>query len=236
MDFYTRFYEKEGPGVQKSAPKPKGLHAFFATVAREWKPLIGLNLLFLLHCVPVVTIGAALGALSSVTLCMVRDQPCSVLPDFREAFRDNFGRYSAVGFAGLGAMVLLACALCVYFSFSLGSSLFLGPFMVSAVLALIFGLSWVFVLPLADATALPLRTVLKNSLRLGLGCLRYSLPALLAQLVVLATCLLFFPVAWIFMMLGAFSLLSLIGSFAGWAGIRRYVAADTEDAESMQTS
>lgn len=226
MSFYSHFYEKEGPGVQKDAPKPKGIRAFFMIIAREWKPLIGLNLLFLLHCIPLVTIGASLGALSTVTLCMVRDQPCSVVADFREAFGENFKRYSVAGFLGVGGMALLAAALCVYFSFSLASSFFLAPFMLAAVLALIFGLSWNFVLPLVSVTELPLRVVLKNSVRLGLGCLRYSLPALLCELVIAAICLLFFPIAWIFMMLGAFSALSLIGSFAGWAGIRRYVAQD----------
>ena len=64
--------------------------------------LVVLNLLFLLCCIPVVTIGAALTAMSSVTLRSVRYGDGYVVQHFFKAFRENFRRSTMVW---LGAML-----------------------------------------------------------------------------------------------------------------------------------
>ena len=64
--------------------------------------LVVLNLLFLLCCIPVVTIGAALAAMISVTLRSVRYGDGYVVQHFFKAFRENFRRSTMVW---LGAML-----------------------------------------------------------------------------------------------------------------------------------
>lgn len=226
MSLYARLYEKEGPGVDRNAPRPKGLRAFFGMLAREWKGLVCLNLLFVLCCLPVFTLGAACGAMTSVTMRMARDQPCSPAADFCDVFRREFRRYSLAGWLGAGLLLLLAAALAGYLRFSLNSPLFLPLFMLAAAAALVFGLCWRFVLPLCAVTALPLRAVLRNALCLGAACVRYALPALACELALAFACVLFFPVAWPLLLACGFSLLSSIGSFSAWAGIRRYVVRE----------
>lgn len=52
--------------------------------------LLTLNLYFLVSCLPVFTIGAAMSALYAVNLKAVRKEEGSVSADYRKAFRENF--------------------------------------------------------------------------------------------------------------------------------------------------
>lgn len=52
--------------------------------------LIILNILFLICCIPIVTIGAASTALYTVTMKSVRDEESYVIRSYFKAFKDNF--------------------------------------------------------------------------------------------------------------------------------------------------
>lgn len=52
--------------------------------------LIILNVLFLICCIPIITIGPALTALYYVSMKMVRNEEQSIIRDFFHAFRQNF--------------------------------------------------------------------------------------------------------------------------------------------------
>lgn len=71
--------------------------------------LMILNLLFLLSCIPVVTIGAAWTAMYYVTLKMVRDEEDSIIRGFFRAFRRNWKQATILWLMvlGLGAVMVL---------------------------------------------------------------------------------------------------------------------------------
>lgn len=58
--------------------------------------LIILNALFLLCCIPLVTIGASTAALQKVTQSIVFDEDRSIAKDFFRAFRENFRQATAL--------------------------------------------------------------------------------------------------------------------------------------------
>lgn len=57
--------------------------------------LVVLNLCFVVSCLPVITAGAALTALYSVTLKMVRNEESYIFSSYCKAFRDNFRQGTA---------------------------------------------------------------------------------------------------------------------------------------------
>lgn len=67
-----------------------GTDGYLQNVFVKVRDLAILNLCFVAGCIPVVTIGAALTALYSVNLRMVRGEEGSVFADYRKAFRENF--------------------------------------------------------------------------------------------------------------------------------------------------
>ena len=52
--------------------------------------LLWLNILTIICCIPVVTVGASLTAMNYMALKMVRDEECYITKDFFKSFKQNF--------------------------------------------------------------------------------------------------------------------------------------------------
>lgn len=217
-------YLKEGPGVAKDAPKKHGLALYCEVFLREAWTLLGLNLLFVLACLPVVTIGPALGAMTTVLMKMVRDQNVYLWRDFWDAFRQQFKRFFLTGLLGALLVALVMVTWLIYLPLLSRGGLYLALFVGALLLCFLGGLAWIYFYPMAAVTELPLGAVLKNSLLLGVGTLKYSLPALLANLLFLTPLVLAFPQSIPLGVLVSFSLSGLASCVAAWEGIQRYVA------------
>lgn len=77
-----------GKGVTKLPPKNGIKRLLFLLSTHFWR-LITLNLLFLLFCIPVVTIPAALCGMNRVLITLVRDGNCFLWDDFIREFKAN---------------------------------------------------------------------------------------------------------------------------------------------------
>lgn len=91
-------------------PKENPVIAFLNKMA----DLILLNLIFLLCCIPVVTIGPAITALYAVSLRSVRYGDGYVIQTFFRSFKQNFKQSFVVGMIGI--YFLCACLLLICFS------------------------------------------------------------------------------------------------------------------------
>ena len=69
--FFRHDYSTPGPGVQKDAPEKTGISRFVEILQLECVTIFQLNLLFLLGCLPVVTILLSFFALYQVLRRMV---------------------------------------------------------------------------------------------------------------------------------------------------------------------
>ena len=74
MNLYHLLYESPAQRSARHEPRTAA-GRFLQVVWREGLTLMQLNLLFLCACLPVLTIGPALGALAAVTGKLVRDEP-----------------------------------------------------------------------------------------------------------------------------------------------------------------
>ena len=71
MGFFSNMYTKEGPGVRKDQPPKKGIPRFFEILMRDYGHLLKVNFLFLLCCLPMVSIWACC-SLRPCCICCVR--------------------------------------------------------------------------------------------------------------------------------------------------------------------
>lgn len=221
MGWYARIYGTAGPGIPENEKKPSGLPLFFRTLGREWRSLIKLNGIFLLHCLPVITIPAAVCAMQHLTLRMIQDKPLLLWTDYRIAFRSLFKRASLLGWPYL--TLAAACAVClfVYWQFALQYTPFLVLYAVCAVFALLLGLAGTYFFSLTARTDAPASLVFKNSLLMGLAYFPHSLPVFLANAALFFLCAAFWLLAWPVIFCFLFSLQSLICAFAAWPDMLR---------------
>ncbi|GEM_PF-462561 len=177
MNWMTQLLTREGPGMPRNAPRKEGLALLAGVVAREWRELVQLNLLYVLFCLPVVTAPAAHVAATRVCLGMIDDRNVYLMRDFWETFRARFGRATAFGFMAGGTALLAGYAAFVFVQAArahLGFALPLTVSLAVAVFAVIAAMHGAVLLARAD---MPLARLVRLSL---LGALAAPLPALAA--------------------------------------------------------
>lgn len=151
-------------------------NAFFRIMTKVFY-IFALSLLWLLCCIPIVTIGAANAALNAVMLRMVRDEDGYIIRSYFKAFRENFRQATAIWLMVLAGAVILGGD--VYFFVRMGHPAFwvIAVVFVAAlaVLALFFMVAFHYVAWFDN----PLKITVANSLRTALGYLPYSVALLI---------------------------------------------------------
>ena len=67
-----------------------------------------LNIIFLICCIPIVTIGASITALYSITLKMVRNEESHIVRGFLKSFRENLKQGSIIGIIAIIIVIFIS--------------------------------------------------------------------------------------------------------------------------------
>lgn len=108
-------YEKPGPGIDKNAPKKKGIALFFEILGAKFFNLIVLSLMYWLCCLPVVTVGLGDVGLTYITRNFSRQKPVLQKEDFFATIKKNWKQALPVGLINLLVTALLIFGLFFYF-------------------------------------------------------------------------------------------------------------------------
>lgn len=150
-----------------------------ATLGMRLINLVKLNVLWLVCCLPIVTIGPATSALHSVVLLYLQDRSDEVVKPFFHAFRRDLGQGLLLGL-GLLAVTALAVfdGLFLYREFADGTRLVWIPF---GILVVALVSVYVYAFPLLCRYRLGLGELVKNCLVLFFQNLSVSLGSLLVM-------------------------------------------------------
>ncbi len=94
-------YNKEGPGIDKNAPKKRSFIVFFEIYGRKFWKLFQANALFLLVNLPLVTRGLADVGLCKITRNFAREKHAFVKEDFFETIKKNWRQALPIGIINL---------------------------------------------------------------------------------------------------------------------------------------
>lgn len=174
--------------------------------------IILLNVLFIICCIPVITIGASLTALFSVTLKLADNEESYIIKNFFTSFRSNF-RQSTL----LWLSLLLTAGIAVFDFFTVPASLpYIGRalhLLLGAVIltALIFA---AYAFPCLARFEGSLKCIVKNALLLGIANLPKTLLLVLLPFVLAAATFCFgLSAAGLVYTLCGFSLTAFAASF-----------------------
>lgn len=162
--------------------------------------LILLNVLTLICCIPVFTIGAAVSSMFHVTLLMVKNEEGRVVPSFIGAFKENFKQSTLIWLIGGGLCAFLLCDIWLLGKTELS---FAGAYkLLLFVLFLLVLLFTIFSLVVQARFENTLKNTIKNGI---LFCVIHFLKSVLMYMV------LAIPVALLFLSLRALSVDVLLG-------------------------
>ena len=138
-----------------------------------------LNIVFLITCIPIVTIGAAWTSLSYVTLKMSRDEESYIVKSYFKAFRQNFRQATVIWILTLAVMLIF------YMDFhiirNMASSMVQIMYVLLSAIALLFGLTLLYVFPVLAKFDNTILNTIKNAFLISIS----NLPRTLLMLVVI---------------------------------------------------
>lgn len=137
--------------------------------------LVILNVVFILSCIPVFTIGAANAALYAVVFRMDTEREEPLLRTYFRAFRENFRQGSAVWLV-LGLFGVASCLNMVRFS-EIGGTLGYLLFLIAMAVMVVCVFMFTYAFPLMSQFRNSTRNTLKNALLLSVANLPRSLAA-----------------------------------------------------------
>ena len=169
-----------------------------------------LNIVFLLSCVPIFTIGTSLTALYHVTMQEARTEHGYILRNYFTSWKQNFKQSTAIWtiYFVLGAILLFNLS----FWYALKSTAGNIVLAVLLIATAVYVVSFMYLFPLQARFANPIRQTIKNSVFIALQNLRMTLLLLLINGLFAALCR-FVPQALIFMIFLGFAFIAYCNSF-----------------------
>lgn len=128
LKILTANFEKEGPGINKNDPQKEGFSLFLEILILRFWDIIKLNLIFILYCIPIVTIGPALAAMTSITISMIQRKHIYIFSDFHKAFKSNFKQSFIAGIIYIITIVILSYSLAYYYKLAQNNYFFYSIF------------------------------------------------------------------------------------------------------------
>ena len=222
LKFLVPNYSKAGPGIDRNAPKKEGFPLLVETFCREFTTLLKLNFVCLICCIPIFTIGPAIGAMTSVTLKMVKDEPVDWFYDFKEGFKKNWRQSLILGLLQIMIIAIITCAFLYYIQLE-GITYYFMMLIIGIITAMAF-MSFIYIYPMVVLVNLSIKDIIKNSYLLSILNIKYSIITLVACLLVFVASYVFriltIPIIFIFFTL-AFS--SLLSSFCAYKPIKKNI-------------
>ncbi len=198
--------------------------------------LMILNLVFIACCLPIVTIGASITALSYVTLKMADGTEGYIVKSFFKSFKQNFRQATVIW------LVLLVLGVAIGLDFYLASSLEGNVSTVIRFFLMVSGMVYlmifIYVFPLLARFYNTIAGTLKNALLISIG----NLPrTLLAMVIIIASVVLTFwngytlsygLMVWVLM---GFALVAFVNSKIQNPVLAKYMPPEEEDSPSEES-
>lgn len=224
-------YEKAGPGVPKKAPEKKGFFRFWDIyLPRFWK-LAGLNFLYLICCLPIITIGPATAGFIYVLRKYSCDR-CADYGDFFLIFKRDFKKSFVMGIIDLIIVIMASFSLYFYYyNFRQGSKFFGAIFVITLSMTFLLIMMHFYIYLMIVLLDLKLSKIIKNSLLLTYAgfktnIITFFIVTLLSGLIVylfLSTPLIVWPFLGVFVAFFPLSFMGLVICFNSFPIIRKFV-------------
>lgn len=240
-------FSKVGKGVKKDEPQKKRFFLFFEIFFRKMFNLVKLNLLFLLFCIPIVTIGPATAAMMKIARYYIEAKPVFLFSDFFDAFKENFKQGIVMGFLSLAVFLLSFISLRFYYLESIGNNWYLIPLAVIGFVSLVALFSSFYTYLLICTVNLKMIAIIKNAVMYAFIGLKSNICTLFFTALIAIPSVVLIPYTIIIILLISFSLCSLIICFNSFQYVYKYTikpyyeanglvdpyATDEEDVETI---
>jgi len=199
-------------------------------IGKFWDLLI-VNLLWVICCIPVVTIGASTTALYYVTLRLVRDEDGYTIRSFFKSFKENFKQATVIWLIFLAVGLVLGFDLYFVLTVMAHSTLrTVGTAVFLAMLLIWLGM-FTFVFPLQSRFYNPVKRTIFNSFFMSIRHIFHTIGMVAIDVVLVVVTFTLIPQ----LMLFGFALIAFVNSYFLNAVFNKYIPkGDREDDQEMR--
>ncbi len=175
-------YDKPGKGIDPNAPKKKPFFFFFELYFRKLFTIMQMNVMFLLCCIPIITIGPATAGMTHIFREVSEERPIFIWTDFRKAMKQHFKQGFLIWLINLILWVfLLLDGLILYSRPSIFTMIILG---LLGIIAIVFLMMQIYLHPLMITGKFTVLEIYKNAFLLALSKIYQTLGILIAIVLV----------------------------------------------------
>lgn len=200
-------FDRTVPYIRK-----KGLAGYFQIIFHNFFDLVLLNFIFLLTCLPIITVGPSCKALIAVCNKYAEDKVVYPIREYFGNFKKEFLKSVLYGILFAGTFFIIAFSTLFYFNLAKDNVIFFVFAVIGAVcfilLTMIFG--WFF--PIYTKIEQGLKALIVNSFILAFRYIKSSICFLLTVFICSAGVFAFFPYSVPFIAILPFMLISLASS------------------------
>ena len=221
MGMFDNNYQHRG--VLKTPHEKKGFFKFWEVYGRHMWKLLEVNLLYLLFCLPVVTIGPATAAMTKVCRNYAQERNVFLLHDFWDSFKKNLKQGFVMSFIDILFTLGFIVGVPTYYIWAQQNSMIYVPFMISLCCMLIFYMMHFYIYIMISSTNLTMVQIIKNSFYLVALDLKASLWTLLVSFLVIVPCYAFLWPSLFIIIFWPFSFLCFVICFNCYPVVRKHV-------------
>lgn len=214
---------KPGHGVDKNRPKKKKFFIFFEIYFRKFWKLSQLSLIYFICCVPILTIGPATAAFTSVLKSLINELPCFILNDYFHAFKSNWKKAFVVSIIQTIIILLIMFANNFYISNLATSKIYLIPYILSIAFLIIFLFMSYYIYLILTTIEINIVNLFKNSFLFAfIGAKGNIITTIIVGIVVYITFVLY-PISLLFLIPFGFSTIGFIVCFISFPYIKKHI-------------
>lgn len=215
-------YSKPGRGVYKNEPKRSRFAQFWILTQRKFWKLIQLNLLYLLFCIPVVTIGPATAGMTYVLREYANERPVFLFSDFWDNFKVNFKQSLIFGLFQIAFTILMVTSIQFYFMNAKDHLWMYATLGLCLMVSLLFTFASYYIYLMIVTLDLPLRAILKNGFIFSILGIKMNFITFFALAVLIVPTVLFLPLTIPLPLFLLFSFCGFIIVYNAYPGIKKY--------------
>lgn len=227
-------YNKE-PKVEltKTTAKRNGMRLFFGVLYDGFWKIVRLNLIFLLFCIPILTIPAAVTAVSKVNSKLLLEEPVFVFTDFYTVFKREFFKSLVSGMAFFVIYAVIFLLINYYSSVGMGLTDFALIFII-IIGGFIFSV-FIYLFTSIALLDIKMKNAVKNSLYLTI--LRLPQNALTVIISAILVLMMWFsvPISLILVVLIMPALVNYICTYCALNGLKKYVIKENMNENPTET-
>ena len=220
MGLLDKWYNREPKKViEKDSPRKQGAELFFSTFWNHFWEICKLNLIFILFCIPVLTIPTAMTAMYKITMYMFLDKTYYTFSDFIDTFKAEWKRSTIAGLIYFPFLAVSVFGM-YFYSFVMNNFILYSFAMFICAIIIIAGF---YLFPMLAILDMSLKSIFKNALLLIFARMPQNILTLIVTALFTFLVWMFLPPTLLCVVAFFFAFIAFIISFCAYGGLRKYV-------------